>query len=115
MRTPSDLPPRQRRRLGDRGRVVLIASAVVIVVLLLSARFFAGFFVDYLWHKSVGRGDVFWGVIESKLLLFGMFAAAFIAVSFVNLAIADRLAPAAFSANMHPVVEREPKLPFEEP
>jgi len=106
MRTPSDLPPRQRRRLGDRGRVVLIASAVVIVVLLLSARFFAGFFVDYLWHKSVGRGDVFWGVIESKLLLFGMFAAAFIAVSFVNLAIADRLAPAAFSANMHPVVER---------
>jgi len=107
MRTPSDLPPRQRRGpIGDRGRVVLISIAVVIIVLLLSARFLAGFFVDYLWHTSVGRGDVFWGVIESKLLLFGMFAFAFIAVAFVNLVIADRLAPAAFSANMHPVVER---------
>jgi uncharacterized membrane protein (UPF0182 family) len=45
-------------------------------------------------------------VLVSKALLFGLFAAVFIAVAVLNLIIADRLAPAAFSANMHPVVER---------
>jgi hypothetical protein len=108
MRSPSDLPRPERgaRRLGDRGRVVIISIAVVVVVLLVSARFLSGFYVDYLWHISVGRGDVFWGVLGSKALLFGLFGAVFIAVAVLNLIIADRLAPATFSANMHPVVER---------
>jgi uncharacterized membrane protein (UPF0182 family) len=92
--------------VNDRGRVALIAVAVVVVVLLLSARFLSRFYIDYLWHDSVGRSDVFWGVLGSQVLLFVLFAAVFIAVAVVNLVIADRLAPAAFSANMHPVVER---------
>ena len=72
MRTPSDLPPRQRRGRGlsDRGRVALIVVAVLLVVLLLSARFLSGFYIDYLWHESVGRSDVFWGVMGSKITLF---------------------------------------------
>ena len=107
MRSPSDLPrPEREARRGDRGRVVIISIAVVVVVLLVSARFLSGFYVDYLWHISVGRGDVFWGVLGSKALLFGLFGAVFIAVAVLNLIIADRLAPATFSANMHPVVER---------
>jgi uncharacterized protein len=106
MRTPSDLPQRKERRLGDKGRVVLIAVGVIIVVLLLSARFLSGFYVDYLWHDSVGRSDVFWGVLQSKIALFAMFGAVFVAVAVLNLFIADRLAPLTFSANMHPVVER---------
>ena len=38
MRTPSDLPPRQRRSRGlsDRGRIALIVVAVLLVVLLLT-------------------------------------------------------------------------------
>ena len=111
MRTPSDLPHSDRssphsRRLGDRGRIALIAVAVVVVVLLVSARFLSGFYVDYLWHSSVGRGDVFWGVLGSKITLFALFAGVFIAVAVLNLVIADRLAPMTFSANMHPLVER---------
>lgn len=107
MRPPSDLP-RQRRSgpIGDRGRIVLISIAVVVFVLLLSARFLSRFYIDYLWHKSVGRGDVFWGVLGSQVTLFALFGLVFIAVAVVNLIIADRLAPLAFSANMHPVVER---------
>ena len=81
MRTPSDLPRRRRLRgLGDRGRIALIVAAVLLVVLLLSARFLSGFYIDYLWHRSVGRGDVFWGVMGSKIVLFVMFAAVFIAL-----------------------------------
>jgi len=110
MRNAADLPRRRgrerERRIGDRGRIALISVAVLLVVLLLSARLLSGFYVDYLWHRSVGRGDVFWGVIGSKAFLFGVFGAVFIAVAVVNLIIADRLAPASFSANMHPVVER---------
>lgn len=107
MRTPSDLPPSDRsRRLGDRGRVALIAVAGVLIVLLLSARFLSGFYIDYLWHTSVGRGDVFWGQLLAKLTLFGIFGIAFLAIAVLNLVIADRLAPLTFSANMHPVVER---------
>src|SRR5215211_2126559 len=103
MRTPSDLPPRVReRRMGDRGRIILVAAAIVLVVFLVSARTISGFYIDYLWHDSVGRGDVFWGVLGSKVFLFAVAAAVFITIAVVNLLIADRLAPSAFSANMHP-------------
>jgi uncharacterized membrane protein (UPF0182 family) len=107
MRTPSDLPQSApSRTLGDRGRVALIAVAVVVVVLLLSARFLSGFYIDYLWHTSVGRGDVFWGQLIAKVTLFAIFGVTFVAIAVLNLIIADRLAPLSFSANMHPVVER---------
>ena len=92
--------------MSDRGRAFIIIGAVVVVGLVLSARFLAGFYVDYLWYQSVGRTDVFWGVVGSKASMFGMFGITFIALAVLNLIIADRLAPTAFSANTHPVVER---------
>ncbi len=108
VRNSSDLPRRVRRpsRFSDRGRALLIIGAVLLVGLLLSARFVSGFYVDYLWHKSVERTDVFWGVFGAKLTMFAMFAGTFIAVAVVNLFIADRLAPSSFAANTHPLVER---------
>ena len=96
----------RRQRVGDRGRILVIAAIVLIVGLIIFARFFAGFYVDYLWHISLGRGDVFWGILRTKLLLFVLFAGAFSAMAIVNLLIADRLSPVAFSANIHPAVER---------
>ncbi|MFT3851372.1 MAG: UPF0182 family protein [Ilumatobacteraceae bacterium] len=96
----------RRRRVGDRGRVLLVAALVLIVGLIISARFFAGFYVDYLWHTSLGRGDVFWGILRTKVLLFVLFAGAFSAMAILNLLIADRLSPVVFTANVHPAVER---------
>jgi uncharacterized membrane protein (UPF0182 family) len=92
--------------MGDRGRWLLIVGAVLLVAFLLSARTLSGFYIDYLWHDSVDRNDVFWGVLGSKIFLFVMAAVVFITIAVVNLLIADRLAPSSFSANMHPVVER---------
>ncbi len=97
---------RRPSRFSDRGRSLLIIAAVLLVGLLLSARFLADFYVDYLWHKSVGRTDVFWGVFGAKLTMFAMFAGTFIAIAVINLVIADRLAPSSFAANTHPLVER---------
>ena len=79
---------------------------MAVVALVLSGRFIASFFVDYLWHQSVERTDIFWGVVRAKVVLFLLFFVAFAAIAVLNLLIADRLAPTAFSANTHPVVER---------
>ena len=94
------------RRFSDRGRVALIAIAVIVVGVLLFGRFFAGFYTDYLWFDSVGRAGVFSTMLRSKLLMFFLFGGTFVGLAVLNLVIADRLAPSAFSANTHPLVER---------
>lgn len=86
--------------------MLLIIAAVVVVGLLLSARLLSGFYVDYLWHQSVGRTDVFWGVLGAKATMFAMFGVTFGVLAVLNLIIADRLAPTSFSANTHPLIER---------
>jgi uncharacterized membrane protein (UPF0182 family) len=111
VRNPSDLPPRPARPIGsrrfsDKGRIVLIGIAVVVVGVLLFGRFFAGFYTDYLWFDSVGRAGVFSTMLRSKLLMFFLFGGTFVGLAVLNLVIADRLAPSAFSANTHPLVER---------
>jgi uncharacterized membrane protein (UPF0182 family) len=105
MRRPTDLP---RRRAFGRisGRVVLIIVAVLLFGLIVFGRALARFYVDYLWHDSLGRSDVFWGVLWTKLGLFVAFVALFLLFAGLNLYIADRTAPRAFPANVHPYVER---------
>ena len=97
MRVPSDLPRRpsrsEGRGIGSRGRIVLIAVFAVLFVLFISARSLAGFYVETLWFNSVGRSDVFWGVLRAKFLLSAVFTVAFVAVSYVSLTVADRMAP----------------------
>ena len=85
---------------------MLIIAAVLLVGLLVSARFISGFYVDFLWHQSIGRTDVFWGELGAKFTMFALFAGTFVVLALLNLIIADRLAPTAFSANTHPLVER---------
>ncbi len=93
-------------RFSDKGRIALIAVAVVVVGVLMFGRFFAGFYTDYLWFDSVGRAGAFSTMLRSKVLMFALFGATFVALAVLNLVIADRLAPSAFSANTHPLVER---------
>ncbi len=73
---------------------------------LIFGRAIARFYVDYLWHDALDRGDVFWGVIGAKFTLFAMFFLFFAVLACVNLFIADRTAPTSFPANVHPYVER---------
>ena len=105
MRRPTDLP---RRRTFGRlsGRIVLIVVAVLLFALIIFGRALARFYVDYLWHDSLGRSDVFWGVLWTKVGLFLAFLVVFLVLAGLNLYIADRTAPKAFPANVHPYVER---------
>ena len=99
VRNPSDLPgnsprvPRITIRKPGRGRIAIIVVFAVLLLLVLSAKSLSTFYVNVLWHQSLGRSDVYWGVVKAKALLVAMFAAVFAVVLWLNLLIADRLAP----------------------
>ena len=97
MRPPSDMPrprPSRPRTPGsNRGRTLLIVAAVALFMLITSLRGIAGFYTDYLWFDSLGFDGVWSGVLGAKLALAAIFVAVFFVVCWVNLYIADRLAP----------------------
>jgi hypothetical protein len=98
VRIPSDLPPRRRprtrrRKRSNTGRIIVGIVLSVLVLMFVSARAVSSFFVDYLWFDSVGRSDVFWGVLWSKAQLALGFSLAFVLFGLVSTIVADRLAP----------------------
>lgn len=101
MRNPGDLPGRPSFPGGGfsfrrprRSRIVLSVVLIALVALVVSGRSIASFYIDVLWHQSVGRTDVFWGVLFSRLGLAAAFTLAFAAVLVVNMWVADKLRPA---------------------
>lgn len=90
-------PRRGPRRSGSpvlsKGRIAIIVIAVLLVLLVLSARTLSAFYIDLLWFDSLGRSEVFWTSLRSKVMLAGVFALAFAVASFVSLTLAERLAP----------------------
>ena len=97
MRPPSDMPqprqPRPRPAGPGRGRTFLIVAAIALFVLITSLRGIAGFYTDFLWFDSLGYDGVWSGVLGAKTSLAAIFVALFFVVCWVNLYIADRLAP----------------------
>ena len=93
----SDLPRRRRRRrdrrLSNRGRIILVIVLVGLFILATSLRGIAGVYTDYLWFDSLGLESVWRGIVGARLALGLIFTAAFFVFLFINLTIADRLAP----------------------
>ena len=77
-----------------RGRTWLVVGGVLLFVLITSLRGIASFYTDYLWFDSLGRSEVWRGVLGAKIALSVIFTGAFFLLMWVNLVIADRLAPA---------------------
>ena len=73
----------------------MIAVGLLIAgsVLMLSLRGLAGFYTDYLWFDQLGYGDVFRSVLLAQVVLVVLFTALFFVICFVNLTVADRIAP----------------------
>ncbi|MGB1629474.1 MAG: UPF0182 family protein [Acidimicrobiales bacterium] len=92
MRGPEDMPRRESRFTG-RGRIVLALFAAAFVVVALSLRGIAGFYTDYLWFGSLDRTDVWGAVLGAKVVLWLIFFAVFFALLWLNLFLADRVAP----------------------
>ncbi|MBW3668050.1 MAG: UPF0182 family protein [Actinobacteria bacterium] len=90
MRNPAEV---SRPRRANRGRITLIAVAVALFFVLTSMRGLASFYTTYLWFDELGFGDVWRGVLGTKLALVALFTAGFFVLLWVNLFVADRLAP----------------------
>ncbi len=72
-----------------------VAIAVgVTVVLLLSANGVADTYTDWLWYSNLGFGSVWTTIIGTQILLGAVFTIAFFLLLWLNLLVADRLAPA---------------------
>src|SRR4051812_32502433 len=94
MRAPSDMPRRPPRSSGsNRGRIGLIVAAVALFFLITSLRGIASFYTDFLWFDSLGQSQVWKGVLGAKLGLAAIFTVGFFLLLWVNLLIADRVAP----------------------
>lgn len=93
-------------KLGSGGRAALIALAAVVLFVVVFGRAIAGFALDAMWFDGLAMGSVFWTTLRAKVLLFVGFFAVFAVLAGANLAIADKLAPGYFPANVHPLVER---------
>jgi len=77
----------------SRGRIVVSVVVGLVLLLLFSAKATSSFYVNVLWFNSVGRSDVYWAVLLSKAQLVGVFTVGCFLFLWVNLLIADRLAP----------------------
>ena len=91
MPTPNDAA--SPRRLSRRGRVLLGVVAGGLAVLFLSLRGIARIYTDFLWFDSLGLSSVWTGVLGAKVALGVIFTGVFFALLWINLLIADRLAP----------------------
>jgi uncharacterized protein len=85
--------PRRPPRAPGRGRAALVVGFVVLFFLITSLRGIAGFYTDYLWFDSLHLAGVWRGVLGAKLALAAIFTIGFFLLMWVNLVIADRIAP----------------------
>jgi uncharacterized protein len=109
---PESEMPRRRRA----GRLVIALVVGAILLVLLSARGVAGLYTDYLWFDSLRFTSVWSGVLLTKVGLALAFSAAFFLLCWVNLLVAQRLAPPVRPAGpeetalaeVHDVLDRRP-------
>ncbi len=94
MRRPPADAPRPRPRRGSRRRIWLIVAIVAVIVVATSLKGIASFYTDYLWFGEVGFRRVWRTTIAAKVLLTVLFTVGAFVLVWVNLLIADRIAPA---------------------
>ena len=88
-----DVVEEERRRPG-RGRVIGVLAIVAIIVLLASLRGIFTLYTDYLWYDDIGRTSVWTGILGAQIVLSVVFIALFFVLAWINLVVADRIAPA---------------------
>jgi len=91
MRPPEEM--KSRRRRTRRARVLLGFGALAVFLFFTSIRGLAGFWTDYLWFDSLALSSVWTSVLWAKIGLGLLFTAIFFVALWLNLFIADRLAP----------------------
>ncbi len=91
MATPIDA--RRRGRFGGRGRTIGLVVVIALVVLAMSLKGIATFYTDFLWFRSLGLTSVWRKVLGARIVLALIFISLFFVLCWVNLLVADRIAP----------------------
>ena len=91
MPTPNDVG--SPRRLSQRSRILLGVIAVGFGMLFVSLRGIARVYTDFLWFDSLGLSSVWTGALGAKIALGVIFSGVFFALLWLNLLLADRIAP----------------------
>lgn len=87
-------PRRPRKSVGtNTKRIVFAVAALLIIAIALSLRPIATFWTDYLWFDNLGMSSVWSGILSARVGLSVVTGLVFFVCMFVNLLIADRLAP----------------------
>ena len=79
-----------------RGRSRFLFAGLVVagIVLLTSIRGLLGLYTDWLWFDDINYSDVWTGVLGAQIALSVIFVSVFLVLAWLNLVIADRVAPA---------------------
>lgn len=77
----------------SRGRILVSVVVGLVLLLIFSARSLSTFYVNVLWFDSVGFTDTYWGILRSKVELAVIFTVGCFAFLWLNLLIADKVAP----------------------
>ena len=80
-------------RSGKR-RVIGAVVVLGILVVLASFRGILSLYTDFLWYDDIGRTGVWSTIIGAQVILSIIFIAIFFVLAWLNLVIADRIAPA---------------------
>ena len=84
---------------------------MVLFVVATSLRGIASFYTDYLWFDSLHLSGVWRGILGAKTALVFIFTAAFFVLMWINLVVAERIAPPfRMSAGEDDLVERYHEL-----
>src|SRR5688572_1766290 len=92
-RPPIDVRPTRQPRRPRQNRIGLVAIVVILFFVATSLRGIASFYTDFLWFDELGFSSVWRGVLGAKIGLSLVFTLGFFLLLWVNLVIADRVAP----------------------
>ena len=85
--------PKIQFRKPSRGRILVSVVVGIVLLLIFSTKSISSFYVNVLWFNSVGHSDVYWGIFRSKVELMSIFTAVAVLFLWINVVLADRLAP----------------------
>ena len=89
----TEVEPERPNRSGRR-RIIGAVVIVAILILLASLRGLFTLYTDFLWYDDLGRTSIWTGILGAQIALSVIFIAIFFVLAWVNLVIADRIAPA---------------------
>lgn len=78
---------------GNARRITFAVVALIVIALAFSMRSIATFWTDYLWFQNLSLGDVWKRLLSAKLTISFITGLVLFVLIFVNLLIADRIAP----------------------